>query len=572
MLRSFSRPNGPHPTARAALAVVLAVAACVSTLQAVRTSTTFDESYLVAAGARTLAIGDDALLLDQPPLMAMLYGLGTRVGGTTYPETMEARRWTPDERWEHARTFFFRSGLDPERVALSARLVGIVALVLLGLLTWSYTRWIVAGPGGRRVEPGGEPGVGGEGAALVATTLVVLLPDAVAHAAVAYNDLPLALLFLAAVGSIDRAVREPGPLRGALAGSAVALAMGVKFSALALAPVALLLVGAESMVVPRERLAVRARSLAGAVAAGCAAAYLVTVALYGGDWLLLDLEYGLRFTVTHAAEGHEAPAYLFGATRPEGWWYFFPAAFLVKTPGALHAMMPFAAIGLIAGAMRGAPPAARDLLSSRLRGPVAAAAVFGAFLLSSDLNAGFRYALPLMPPLLILVSVGLTRLWEGAALRRRLGLALLVLLYAGSTLSAAPWFLSYRSEWFRGRAAGNEALVDSSLDWGQGLLALREWMQAAGVERVHLGYFGSALPSGYGIEYEPMPSFLPLPPASGEETSTTVVVSATNLHGLYLPGDPYAALRGRTPDRILGGSLYVYRGLRAADPVASRDR
>ena len=70
-------------------------------------------------------------------------------------------------------------------------------------------------------------------------------------------------------------------------------------------------------------------------------------------------------------------------------------------------------------------------------------------------------------------------------------------------LSYYPNFLSYISEYGPGRDRGSEILVDSSLDWGQGLLQLREYMREQGIERVYLSYFGSARPDGYGIDYVP---------------------------------------------------------------------
>jgi hypothetical protein len=104
-------------------------------------------------------------------------------------------------------------------------------------------------------------------------------------------------------------------------------------------------------------------------------------------------------------------------------------------------------------------------------------------------------------------------------------------------------------------------LLDSSLDWGQGLLALRDWMRANEVDRVYLSYFGSASPSGYGIAYVPMPSFFPLPAVALPSAAPPryAVVSVTNLHGLYLQGDPFAPLRARRPEAVLAHTLNVYR-------------
>ena len=127
--------------------------------------------------------------------------------------------------------------------------------------------------------------------------------------------------------------------------------------------------------------------------------------------------------------------------------------------------------------------------------------------------------------------------------------------------------------WAGGRDRAHRVLVDSSLDWGQGLLELRGFMAREGVERVRLSYFGSAMPEAYGIDYVPLPSFFRLEggtPSASPPRFT--VISATTLHGLYLQGhDPFAAYRGRTPDRVLGHTMFVYDdGERDASVVPSR--
>lgn len=525
------------------LIATLVVAGAASTAAALKTSTTFDEIVLVSAGARALETGDWGLVVDQPPLMPALYGLPVRLSGPVYPAEAGESPWSYDRRWEYARELYFRSGNDPEKLALLPRLVGVALLLVLGVVTYLYGSWVE-----------------GPRAGLVAAFLVLLLPDAVAHGAVAYNDLPLALAYLLALWALDVAVRRPTVKSGAVAGAVVAVAVGIKFSAVALGGVALVLLLSEVTSGGQARTASWRLGLLLASVAALALGYAVLVGLYRGDALLLGLERGLRFQLEHAATGHPAPAYLFGSTSETGWWFYFPVAFFVKTPGALHVMLPAAAAGLALGWRRRRP--GMGALRSRLRGPIVGFAVFAAFLLASSLNVGFRYALPALPPLLLLVAVGMGRLWSASGFRRRTAIALLLVLYGGSTLSAAPWFLSYRSEWFRARPAGDEALLDSSYDWGQGLLALREWMLDEEVERVRLGYFGSALPGGYGISYEAAPSFLPLPPRGPESADAGrpeyTVVSATNLHGLYLADDPWGHLRDVEPVTVLGGSLYVY--------------
>src|SRR6185295_11789275 len=117
------------------------------------------------------------------------------------------------------------------------------------------------------------------------------------------------------------------------------------------------------------------RRLLKAVAAAAVCAYAVLVLLYRGDPFLAGLRYGLGATFGHAGGGHIAPAFLLGATSPDGWWYFFPTAFFWKTPAAMHILLALAAV---AGLRR--RPSWRTLASSPLRAPLVACLFFGAAL------------------------------------------------------------------------------------------------------------------------------------------------------------------------------------------------
>ena len=128
-------------------------------------------------------------------------------------------------------------------------------------------------------------------------------------------------------------------------------------------------------------------------------------------------------------------------------------------------------------------------------------------MLQSDLNAGFRYALPMMPLLAVLAAAGVARVWRRFRRSVRGLLVGLVALQAFSVLSVYPHFLAYSSVWVGGRDRAYQALVDSNLDWGQGLHELRAFMEDEGVSSVRLSYFGSAVPEAYGIEYVALPSF-----------------------------------------------------------------
>jgi 4-amino-4-deoxy-L-arabinose transferase-like glycosyltransferase len=441
----------------------------------------------------------------------------------------------------------FESGNDPERIAFRARLVAVGIALLLVLLTFLFTRSHY-----------------GAGTAVLAASLVAFLPDVLAHGGVAYNDVPIAATFLAALWAVDACVRQPSPWRGACAGVLISIALGVKHSALVLGPAAVLLIVIHATTVAdRRRWLVH---VAAAVACAAVAGYLAQVALYGGDFTLAYLRastMAAHGTVTGANAG--LPAYLLGRIQESTPWYFYPVAFLFKTSAALHVLMLLAVLGGVR-LWNTKNMTVRQLSVSGLRAPFVGLVLFGFVLLNAQVSLGFRYALPVLPLICIGTAVGIAALWRQERRHVRGLVVLLWLWLAGSVLSHYPYFLSYTSEYQPGRDNGFQVLVDSSLDWGQGLLALREFMEAEEVPRVYLSYFGSARPHGYGIEYLPLPSFFPLPPgspATGEAATARpprfVAVSATNLVGIYFRGDPFAALREQEPYRVLARTMFIYR-------------
>jgi Dolichyl-phosphate-mannose-protein mannosyltransferase len=176
-------------------------------------------------------------------------------------------------------------------------------------------------------------------------------------------------------------------------------------------------------------------------------------------------------------------------------------------------------------------------------------AVYLGLAIFARFNIGERHILPLYPFALLFAALA----WEWAAGRKRAGLAVLTLLAAlnaADALRAAPGYLSYFNVFVR-PAESYHLLTDSNLDWGQSLLALREYQRAHPDEQFSLSYFGSVDPAIYGIQARTL--------GEKERTSGTVIVSATNLSGQFL-ADPqsYRWLLQQERTEILDHSLHVF--------------
>lgn len=518
--------------ARACALLVLVYVVVVGSAM-LRTSATFDEIVFGSVGARGFATGDFSMVDDHPRLPQYVYGIPTRMAADRLPP--ENGAWGSATRYNYARTLVWGSGNVSERILMANRLVGLAFGAMLVLATFLIARrWI------------------GDGAALAAAALVALTPDVLAHGGVAYTDIPVTLGVLVGVFALDAAIRDPRPGRVALAALATALAVAIKYSAVILGPIAFALVVAEALS-GRARDASWRRAILVAIPVFAVVAYAVVVAIYLGDWRLREFTAGLSKLFGASLNGRVA--FLWGESNVGGWWYFFPVAFALKTPIAMQAL---AALALVA-AVRALPSrAGTALLVHPLRAPAIAAVLFAASVLTAKVNIGSRHALPLVPLLAILVAGGIAWWWPRLARTGRYAVGVFFAATAISSLAQYPFFISYVSGWANDRPL-HATLVDSSTDWGQGLIALREHMAANGIDRILLGYFGSAIPEGYGIRYVPMPSFFPLPEQPiGGDLPRYMAVSATLLTPTYLRDDPFAPLRRAPAVTVVGGSIVIF--------------
>jgi hypothetical protein len=151
-------------------------------------------------------------------------------------------------------------------------------------------------------------------------------------------------------------------------------------------------------------------------------------------------------------------------------------------------------------------------------------AIYWLFAVTSHLNIGHRHLLPIYPLLMILI--GATSYWfkplgkrapSSRSWRQYLAPALVFLAMAWhviESMGVRPHYLAYFNQLAGGPSQGYRHLVDSSLDWGQDLPGLRDWLAntrkaEAGQEQqpLYLSYFGTGRPSYYDIDAELLPGF-----------------------------------------------------------------
>jgi Dolichyl-phosphate-mannose-protein mannosyltransferase len=247
---------------------------------------------------------------------------------------------------------------------------------------------------------------------------------------------------------------------------------------------------------------------------------------------------GFREVLRHNRHG-QAAFFLGRVSATGGWKLYYPVTILLKWPVVVLLLCLTAALLILRGKLR---------LPAELWIMLSFPALYFMLAVFAHFNLGERHILPLYPFALLLAA----SVWE-AARRRSLFIVLMLLaaLNVADCLRFAPGYLSYFTPLVR-PSMSYRLLTDSNVDWGQGLLALRQYEREHPREQIWLAYFGSTDPAIYGIHATPLPE--------GKPVTGTVIVSATHLSGQFL-SDPggYRWLLQHQPAQILDHSLFVYK-------------
>jgi len=254
---------------------------------------------------------------------------------------------------------------------------------------------------------------------------------------------------------------------------------------------------------------------------------------------------GLSFTLQSS---ELRGAFLCGSYSDEGWWWFFPFAFLVKTPIASLFLFFFSFLALALwkwfpngwmAPKSKAPwcPNLYDLSPLLILG-----GVYGMACLTSHLDIGFRHLMPIYPVLFVLAGANVFWLL-GKKPVFKIALAILLIGTMTESLSVWPNYLAFFNQFVGGPRNGYKYLVDSSLDWGQDLPGLRQWLEknvpAASGTPVYLSYFGTGDPRFYGINALLLPCIFDVgSPQTFPLQGGVYCLSASMLQGVYLRFHP----------------------------------
>lgn len=552
----------------------------------VRESATWDEPQHLIAGYNALKFHDYRIDPEHPPFVRMWAALpllamdGIRIDPRGIDPTVSGA-------WFLNRQFFFCHDTlylanDADHLLYAARFMMVQLGVLLGVLVFCWARELF-----------------GFWPAAIVLGFYTLEPNILAHCRLVTTDFGVTCFGFGVAYFLWRTARRLSA--GNVVGLAAffALAQSSKFSAVLFGPVVLALLVARAC--QKSAWPVRIGKLTDLSTRWkrFSAAVIIFASLVVASWVAIWIAYDFRYlpsavpdwrmefhkdpgvlrliptltkVVTWVDEHHLLPnaynegfllgqikaqkrmGFLAGSYRTDGWWWFFPFAFLIKTP--ISVIVLFVA-GTILALIRW-----RRFIDDAAYALLPLAAFLGAAMVAK-LNIGLRHILPIYPFVLLLAGYAITGLYAASRRPFRFMLAALCFLTIVEFAFVCPHYLAFFNQFVGGPRNGNKYLVDSNIDWGQDLKGLKQWMDQHDVHHINLSYFGTADPDYYKIDctYLPGGPFFEDRRVSSPTLPGFVAVSITNLRGLYFPQDSrdvYKPLLDMEPAAVIGYSIYVY--------------
>ncbi|MBI4114323.1 MAG: glycosyltransferase family 39 protein [Candidatus Niyogibacteria bacterium] len=583
-------------------------------------SAIMDELAHIPAAYSYVSQSDFRLNPEHPPLLKDLTGIPLLFLNLNFP--LDVPAWITDVngQWTMGSLFLYESGNDPDQILFWARIPVMLLALLFG---WLMFQWV------RRLY--------GEKVALFSLFFFTTSPTIIAHSRYVTTDVAAAFAFFIGIAGFLYWLAHPSKKTFLLAGIVFGIAQLLKFSLILLIPLYGIIGALWIFLFHLEHL--RALPSFGKKCAhllvhelkflgnlliigviGLIVIYTVYafhVWNYPADLQIRDMKYNLesvRFRpvadalialsdiallrpLTQYAHGlmmvinrgtHGNTTYFLGEVTNNGWFSYFPIAYLLKEHLAFHLLTLFAFFLFLRAILQAHEKSLGSLLewmrdNFALTASVIFIVIYWTSSILSPLNIGVRHVLPTFPFIYLIVSREIVR-WVHQTpftdpqtfkewfvslyhifikrIPRYLIIFVLLLWMAGATLFIFPHYLSYYNELAGGAPNGYKFITDSNYDWGQDLRRLADFVEKNNIQNIKLNYFGGGSPRYYlGGAYEEWSS------AKGEPPTGWFALSATLRQGAWgtpvrewkiKPEDSYDWLRDEEPVARAGYSIFIY--------------
>lgn len=556
---------------------LLAVLLVELALSVRRESQTWDEAAHIYAGYMYWTRGDFGMNPEHPPLVKLLATLPLLRQGLQVPEIRG--RYFKEIEFLSAHDFLYSN--DANGVLFRSRMMVALLTLALGLLIFAAGREMF-----------------GITAGFIGLMLFAFDPNVLAHGALVTTDVGFSFILFATVYAFYRYVKRPSIGRLAIAGFLAGLGLATKHSGILIFPIMVLLAASELLRRSRSQSpgpthGQRVWRLTGAVLMIAVISLAILWSFYGfrysarpngenmvpslaeiashlqpptagrillaaAHWKALPEAYLIGLADVKFVADNSA-TYLFGKVYPHGKWFYFPAAFAIKSTLGLIALLLVWPLAMCINRFQQAREVAFLVIPPSFYLAVA---------MSSGLNLGIRHLLPIFPFLFLLAGMAASILVQ----HRRAwayGVGLVLLFTIASSLRAYPNYIPYANELWGGPSNTHKFLTDSNVDWGQQLKSVKRYLDGRGTKNCWFAYFADVVadPAYYDIPCKPLPTIASiwLQPKMDVPASLDgpVLISTGVLSGYELgPGElnPYDQFQKIRPTAVIDDGVFVYDG------------
>jgi hypothetical protein len=496
---------------------------------------TYDEAVHVSSGYSYWVTGEYRMnIFDHPPLAELIESFPLLFLKLKFP--YEHISWREKLQYPFGDIFTYHNTVSADVIIFLSRIPVLILSSILGYIIYLWAKEIY----NSTATP------------LILLTLYCFCPEIISHGALATTDFPYTFFLVLTLFFFTQYYLKPSTKKILLVGLCTGLTLAAKFSGIIIIP---LLIFYFIFFSPKKGAKLHHIFI-------FLVSSVVALSLCYRFYAFPLYFEGITYTFSDIQTRGRA-SFLFGKHSTSGWFYYFPLAFLVKTPISLLVFFILSFYYFT------------TMKQKNLQLQVIFYAIVIIFLAAcfTKLNIGIRHILPVYPLTILFSGISINRLansiYQNRTARHYVNfktvlLILLVLLQITSVARNAPHYLSYFNELVGGGKKGYKYLVDSNLDWGQDLKLLKKFLKKENVEEIYFSYFGAADPGYYGIKYINLgfisnierPDIATNLPTGKKDL---LVVSATNLQcTYYLDKTIFNWLKNKRPYKVIGNTLFVY--------------
>lgn len=532
-------------------------------------SGTTDEVAHIPSGYTYDKDQDFRLNPEHPPLAKALAGLPLALNKNIKgPETNWA--WNGLNQWDAGWFMLYHAGNNPAQVLLWSRIPMMLLMIALGLFLFKWASELF----GRKIG-------------LIVLLLYSFYPDIIAHGRLVTTDIAAALGFVVAIYYFDKAIQNPSYKWTIWAAVAFGLAQLLKFSSFLLFGVLLILVVVRAIMERKEStfwkkfwqyfkiyfwtclfslvvvwivylffvwktpVDIEHRLIENNLTQDARTLPLRNFlhALEGNPWSRALGHYLLGVFLVVARVGGGNATFAHGALSDKAISWYFPFAWIVKTPLSIIFLFLSSAVISIVNCRKNKK---FNWILALILTPWV---VYWLFTLKGSLNIGIRHLIPTVPFVLLFIGFGLKQFFQlkRAWINAFIGIIILFMIF--STLSYFPNFIGYFNETVPKNQRYNY-LIDSSLDWGQDLLRLKKYAEDNKIKDIKVDYFGGSEAKYYMPYSQPWHSSYG--PTSGFLAISATYYQSSKLYGPMEGKWSYAWLDQYKPVAEIGGSILVF--------------